>query len=78
MVSFVSKDQSNYDLIVCSDKNIIMITNIVKIVTSSITHSSVSLLVTSSISKAARVTFRVAFLGRIFFSPKNIFHKIDI
>ena len=49
-----------------------MITNIVKIVTNSITHSSVSLLVTSSINKAARVTFRVAFLGRIFFCPENI------
>ena len=39
-----------------------------------ITYSKVSLRVTSSMSKAAKVTFLVAFLGRIFFSPATIFY----
>ena len=37
------------------------------------THSFARRLVTSSMSRAARVTFRVAFFGRIRFSPN--YHK---
>ena len=37
----------------------------------SVTHSFARRLVTSSMRRAARVTFRVAFLGRIRFSPEQ-------
>ena len=47
------------------------VTDLSFICVNTITYSSVNLFVTSSMRRAASVTFLVAFFGRIFFSPVN-------